>query len=260
MSRFHWFSALATVVLLALSTPCLAYTIFLKDGTQVIAQKKYEIVDGKAILTLTNGTQVSYDPAAIDVEKTESQNLNDYGTAIRIQDGQPTAVQKPTKVKRAPTLSDLIREKRAGIRAQEQSRRDKASEQGIQLTASGAPDLESLEPTPLANLDLVGDLQQYFRSQGIANISILQSVESNRPLIRTETNSEASIFRAVAVAASALLEMEARHGSSLEGLDLLLVAEGNSRAGQFSMTPAMAQELVNRETEISRFYVKYVEF
>lgn len=254
---------LAAVLAALIAAPAFAYTIVLKDGGRVTAREKFEVVNGQAILTLQNGTQASYDLNEIDLEATEAANKNDYGTAQLIQENVDTqgVDDEPPPPPRA-TLSDLIKQQRAGIRKQEQSRRTVSidDDSGVERLASGAPDLSSLKEQPFPNLELVSQLQQFFRTQGIGEVTVLQSTEEGLPLVKAITSSEASVFRALAVAASALSEMRARHGETVPGLDLLLMASPSNRAGQFSLTPDMARELLGQRTDISNFYVKYVDF
>ncbi|HEX5714723.1 MAG TPA: hypothetical protein VF179_01095, partial [Thermoanaerobaculia bacterium] len=64
--------ALATVLaLLLLATPLAAYTLYLKDGRTLNIKGKPRIVNGRAIVTLPNGTQASIEAAQIDDKKTE---------------------------------------------------------------------------------------------------------------------------------------------------------------------------------------------
>ena len=68
------------------------------------------------------------------------------------------------------------------------------------------------------------------------------------------------VSRALTVAANALMEMRARHGDSLQGLELRLEASGRSNAGHFTLNPDLAYELAEGKIEVARFFVKYVQF
>ncbi|MCH9650469.1 MAG: hypothetical protein K0U98_19705 [Deltaproteobacteria bacterium] len=250
--------------------PALAYKIYLKDGSFVVAQEKYKIVGDKAILTLGNGTQVSYDAAEIDVERTNNSNQTDYGSAIIVNDGKAEPLAKKLKPEpKKATLSDLIKQRKAGIRRPEVSQRSgsaassaetKPAVTGPTVTATGASDFGSLKETTHSNGEIVSEIQQYFRSQGVAEMAVYRGTTETRPLVQVNTNSEAAVFRALTVASNALLEIRARHGQALTGFDLLLKGVGASRAGQFSLDPNMASELVDKKIEAASFFVKYVDF
>lgn len=253
--------------------PALAYKIYLKDGSFVVAKDKYKIVGDKALLTLGNGTQVSYDAAQIDVERTENSNQTDYGSAVILNDGkaEPLAKQLQPEPKKA-TLSDLIKQRKAGIRRPEVSQRSGNAATAPRtgptgtgprnpgVTATGASDFGSLQQKAHSNGEIVSEIQQYFRSQGVAEMAVFTGTTGTRPLVRVNTSSEAAVFRALTVASNALLEIRARHGQALAGFDLLLLGEGGGRAGQFSLDPGMASELAEKKIEAASFYVKYVDF
>ena len=55
-----------------LAAPSFAtYYVVLKDGSRYIAKAKWTVVNGKAMIALTNGSTISIDPNAIDVAKSE---------------------------------------------------------------------------------------------------------------------------------------------------------------------------------------------
>src|SRR5215471_6470281 len=89
-------SALVSAVVIALcAAPDLfAYSVKLKDGSIIFARSKYEVKGKKAIITLQNGTVVSYDLDQIDAEATEKYNQEIPGNAMLIEAGgdKPQAV------------------------------------------------------------------------------------------------------------------------------------------------------------------------
>ncbi|MEA2414412.1 MAG: hypothetical protein QOI58_1069, partial [Thermoanaerobaculia bacterium] len=48
-----------------------SYWVVMKDGTRYEARAKWTIVNGKATMTLTNGSVLALDPSAIDIAKSE---------------------------------------------------------------------------------------------------------------------------------------------------------------------------------------------
>ncbi|HMB52750.1 MAG TPA: hypothetical protein VKU40_05500, partial [Thermoanaerobaculia bacterium] len=72
------FVALAVAVLLA-ALPAAAYTIYLKDGSRMIARDKYEIKGDQAVFVLQSGTRTTIDLDEIDVARTEKANESNLG-------------------------------------------------------------------------------------------------------------------------------------------------------------------------------------
>jgi len=71
---------------------------------------------------------------------------------------------------------------------------------------------------------------------------------------------EGAVFQAIAGAAQAMLDFEAKQPRAIEGLELFIATDRRARAGQFLITPARAQELVSKQLDLTAFYLKYVEF
>lgn len=253
----RYFPGLALFLALTMAAPAFAYTIVLTDGSKVEAREKYRVEDGKALIYLINGTLVTYELAKIDQKRTDAANTSNFGTAILFEDGKARRGPPPPAPPRGDTLSELIKKRQADLRAPEQSRRSEPLP-SRRARLGGPPALAELES--FGDLELVGALQQYFRSQGVETVGVYQGSSSTRPLIIANTNSEGSVFRALTVAANALLEMRARHGDSLPGLELRLEASGRSNAGEFTIDPDRAYELTDGKIEVAGFFVKYVEF
>ena len=260
-------SILAAFSLLAVS-PLFAYTIYLKDGSTVQAKDKYTLDGDRAVITLPNGTQTFLPAKKIDVARTEQANQNDYGSAVVIDDSHqappPSAVTAPKK-----TISDLIHTKPPEPRPLPPARREarpgstppvaNASPGSLLKTRAGFLDLATLARRPFAQGDVAGELQQFFRSQGIEEVEIYQGTQSERPMVEVTTNSEGGVFKALAVGANALLRTRDKH-PRISGFELLLMTPGKERAGQFVLTPELATELASRHIEVSAFYLNNVQF
>lgn len=238
---------------LLLTAPGFAYTVFLKDGTQLIAREKYKISNGQAIMTLQNGAQVSYPANQIDAVRTEAANKSDYGAVVVLDDGEKAKnAPPPPPPPKKDSLSDLIDQQRATLRKPETSRRPESVDRAARAA-------KVVPPSPYPDLSLVGEVQEYFRSQGVSDVGVFRGSGQMTPMVQVATGSEAAVFRAIAVAASALLEMRARHADSLAGIELRLESSSGTES-RFWLTPDNAKELMTKKTPISTFYVKYVEF
>jgi hypothetical protein len=260
----------ATLALFALSalltaTALLAaagYTIFLKDGSNLVAKQKYTIQDGRAIITLLNGTQTFVRADQIDVPRTEAANKSGYGTGVLIPGSPQDIGTVPAQPRRDETLADLIHQKGAGPRDVPANRRDKEQTAGGRLlkTKAGYNDLSTLTRKPYAHPDVTAELQQFFHGQGLEGIEIYEGTQGDRPLIEISTNSEGSVFKALGIAANALLRIRDASPSRVNAFEVLLNTPARERAGQFVLTPEMAAELVSKKVDVTAFFVKNVQF
>lgn len=250
---------------LLLASPLAAYTIHFRDGRTIQTKGPYKIVNGRAIVTMLNGTQASIDPKEIDERKTQESNKRDYGAAEILDPGtasrQPGA-QSPSQQR----LSDLINSRRASAapslpeaRPQESGGSSAARGRQPGKTRAGFPDFSRLPRQPHADAALAAELRQFFQGQKVAEVEVFDGAQGNRPLVEITTQSESSVFRALATGANALLHIRDRH-PQVTGLDLLMVTPTRERAGQFSLTPEMAEDLVAKRVSLVSFYLDHVQF
>jgi hypothetical protein len=252
---------LAAAALLCLAAaPLLAYTIYLKDGSKLVARDKHRIVGDQAIIVLPNGTQTSIAASEIDVARTEQANRVNYGTAVEIEGGRTGEVQAPAPVKERPKLQDLIASRR-GLPPEPQPRRaaETTGAAPPSRTSGGHTDLATLPRAQLDRMGLAADLQTAFRGRGVEEVTVYRGTAPDRPLVEITTNSEAAIFRALEASAAVLLEQRQR-GVRLGGLELLMMSSARERAGQFTLTPELASELADDRVEASAFFVRHVQF
>jgi hypothetical protein len=252
----------AALLLAALATPLAAYTIYLKDGTHVVAREKYRVENGRAIITLQNGTQTFIAAAEIDVARTENANQRNYGTAVVLEDGKVSTSPKPAPPPPAkPTLADLIASRAATPRERPEARRPGPESKEPTKTPAGNVDLRELPRGPFAQLEVAAEIQQLYRSQGIQEeVAIFRGTQADRPLIEITTNSEASIFRALEASAQVLSQVRQRQPRRVAALEILMMTAARERAGQFLLTPELADELAGQRADTAAFFVKHVQF
>ncbi len=240
------------------------YLVVLKNGNRIEAREKYEVRGDTAIVTLLNGTRVSYQLDQIDAAATEEVNSSGFGSAVQIDTFEEPEPPTPEEVDGPKaTLSDLINQRSAGLRRLPGSRREARPEletSDVPRTEAGFTDLLSLPRQPYGELEIAGELQKTYRTYQVDSVSIFHGTGGDRPLIEVSTNSEASVFRAVTVSAKALLDAREQYGNRLGGIDLLLITTENQRAGQFRLDSEMADELMSRQIEPAEFFLKYVQF
>jgi hypothetical protein len=246
--------------------PLFAYTIYLTDGSSLQAKEKYKIVGERALITLPNGNQTFLPIKQIDVARSDQANTNDYGTAVVIDSHQiPSSSAAPPPQQ---TLTNLIHDRAPAPRELAPARRTRpgvaptsatAPPGSLTKTKAGFSDLSTLTRRPCSQVDVAAELQQFFHGQGVEEVEIYQGTQSDRPLVEVTTNSEASVFRALAVGATALLHVRESH-PKVSGFELLLMTPAKERAGQFVLTPQMAAEIVSRNVEVSSFFLSNVQF
>jgi hypothetical protein len=255
-------SALLLALLVAAPLLAAGYTIYLKDGSHVVAKEKYRIENGRAIITLLNGTQTFVPASQIDAKRTEEVNRSGYGSAV-VLPGTPQEVgQAPAEPRKEKTLADLIAARAAAPRELPGSRRATADSAPGRLTRTkaGYVDFATLARKPYSHAEVTAELQQFFRGQGIEGVEIHDGSRGDHPLIEITTNSEGSVFQALTTAANALLHLRGLFPSRVAAFDLLLSTPARERAGQFVLTPELASDLVSKRVDVTSFFVKNVQF
>lgn len=249
------------LLLILVGAPALAYTIYLKDGSQLMAKQKYEVRGGRAIITLPSGTETAIALSEIDIERTEKANVQDLGTAILIEDGKTKgmAETKPPKSDEAK-LADLIRSGSAGVRDT-----GAAAASGVASGAAPRPrgfsedTAPAVSRVPLRDSALGAQLKDFIGGRGLP-VEVVQGASARRPLLVYETDSEGPVFRALLASAAALIEVRSRTPGAVEGVDVLCQTSDGSPAGRFALDPQQAADLLAGRAEITRFFVDNVIF
>jgi hypothetical protein len=264
--RHAWltpFAILALALALTASPLAAAYVVYLKDGSTIVAREKYTIKDGRAIMTLTNGTQTFVKASEIDVARTDKANKDGYGDAV-ILPGDPRPIGPPAgELKKDKTLADLIAKREAAPRDLPVNRRGKgetAPSGTASKTRAGYSDFSTLIRKPYRHLEVASELQQFFRAQGLEEVEIHEGTRGDRPLVELTTNSEASVFRALTITANALLHIRGAHPDRVAAFELLMTTPSRERAGQFVLTPDMAEDLASKRVDTAAFFLQNVQF
>lgn len=247
--------ALLTVLTLLLAAPLAAYTLYLKDGRTLNIKGKPRIVNGRALVTLPNGTEAALDPAQIDMKKTEEMNKTDLGAAVILDQGrrQPAAPQPQEQSQ--SRLSDIAA-RDIGPRDQPVTRREGSASGRAESARAGL----SSSRTLYGDAAVASELRQFFLGQKAEGVEILQGSQAGRPLAQVTTSSESSVFRALVTGANALLHIRGRYPQKVDGLELLMTTPNGERAGQFSLTPQMAEDLVAKRVSLVSFFLDNVQF
>lgn len=245
-------TALAFLLAAVFAMPAAAYTLYFKDGRTLNTRGKPRTVNGRTVVTLLNGTVASVDPAQIDQKKTDEMNQRDLGAAVILDQGtnrpQATPVPQPEPQSR---LSGLAA-RDIGPRDQPATRRNPAPS----ADRAGAPPSSR---TPYGDAAVASELSQFFLGQKAEGVEIFQGSQG-RPLAQVTTSSETSVFRALLTGANALLHVRGRFPQKVDGLELVMVTPNGERAGQFTLTPDMAEDLVAKRVGLVSFFLNHVQF
>ncbi len=249
---------IAVVLVAAVTAPLTAYTVILKDGSQLIAQQAPTFQEDQAIIVLQSGTRTSIAASEIDLERTRSANVQALGSAMILEDGQFTAKPVEAEPAQEERLSDLIAKRR---RENSPTNRAPASrDPSLRNPTPSQNDLTGQQRAPYRNLEVLEAIQGAFHSQGVEGAKIYQGTSNDRLLIEVETNSEAAVFRSIKVAAGALSHVRANISATIEAFELVLATSNRSRAGEFLMTTEQAAAIVGGDVEISSYFVEQVRF
>ncbi|MEO7794272.1 MAG: hypothetical protein ABIV06_05810 [Thermoanaerobaculia bacterium] len=236
-----------------------AYTVHLKDGTSIVAKKKYVVQGDKAILVLPSGAETALALAEIDVAKTDAANLEDIGTAIVIENGKATDL---TRGAPAPSGKQTLKELLQKRAAAEGSNNAGA----VVLDAGPSHAATDRQPTshagqaPLRDSALSTEIRTFIFGRGITSLEVQQGSKSTRPRLVFETSSETQVFRALQVSAGALIEAREKFPGQLESFEVICDGPAGGRGGHFTLTPPQAADLISGRIDLPTFFIQNVEF
>jgi len=263
---------LAALLVLTLASPVLAYTIYLKDGSTIIAQEKYRVEGDRAYIVLQNGTETFLQASEIDVERTEKANRRDVGTALVIEDGEVREGSaedlRRERRQEETTLRDLIQRGAAGPSNVPEPRREdtrevedgEPKEPTLPRTRAGYVDFGALDKEDFADDEAAARLREIFEAREVEAIEVFQGTSPRRPLVVVTTGSESGVRRATLVASLALLQFQEDDPGRMEAVELYVSTPSGGRGGQFVITPEVAQALLGRQLDYPTFFLRYVQF
>ena len=196
-----------------------AYTVYLKDGSRIVAKEKYRIQGDRAYLILENGTNSFLKASEIDVARTEKANAGgNYGSAYEIETLRevPAVVDK---TERKETLDDLIRAGKANPTERPATRRaETASGPRKGRMASGAVDFATLPAVDFPDATVAAELVSFYGEQGIKDVVVVKGTVADHALVRAITESEGAVFRTLAASAVLLSDVRRRTPTRLAAI------------------------------------------
>ena len=241
-----------------LAGPALAYTIFLKDGSQILAKEKYQVQGRMAIITQLSGTKTSFPLSEIDIERTEKANVQDLGTAILIEDGRATDLGQAAAPPPKPQLGDLIQRGSAGPGAAGEAVAGESARRPDGFDARSEA-VAQPQRAPYPDHEVAASIRERAATQGLP-VTVARGSKARRPLLVFETETEANVFRALLTAATALEELRKDQPGKVEAVEVLCQTSSGSAGGRFTLSPAQASELLSGRADLTRFYCENVEF
>ena len=251
--------SVALLLLGLLASPVAAYIVVFKDGSQINTDGKYRIEGDKAILTLRSGTEAFYDASEIDVEKTERLNQVNFGNARLIEGRDVTQLSNQARIAEETTLKDLVGGRNLALPEPRRRDANRGSEDRVRYTSAGFVDLVSLPRQPLPDTAMGTEVVNYLRGQGVETVQVFNGSAEGSVLLQVTTVSEVSVFKTLEVTAAGLQQLRQRF-PSLQAIELLMLTEDGMRAGQFVLTPDLADLLVSKRLDTASFFLRYVEF
>ncbi|HEY6929900.1 MAG TPA: hypothetical protein VJA66_09520 [Thermoanaerobaculia bacterium] len=230
----------AVAALLFGASTALAYNVILKNGSIIFAREPFLVKGTKAIITLQNGTVVSYDLDQIDIPRTEKYNKENPGNVIAIDSGDSHAAPAPTA---PPTQSLLnyIREKKVTLGAPA----PKSAGASAGGSASSFQSVDPLIEEPFHRILDGASISQYRLTTYRGKVRLLATA-----------NTEEAVFNTLAAAARILADLAAR-GREVT-IDIVLTTSGGESAGAFEMNPEQARLIVNGSLTTADYFIKNV--
>ena len=242
------------------ATAAAAYVVVLKDGTQIITSKKYEVDGDRVLLTMRNGTTTFYAADDVDFQETDRLNADGKAGGATVIEDRVLQIERPEELVDVDTsLSDVVGGR--GLSLPEPKKRQPRTEAGPQLprTPAGYVDLVRVDREPLVDAEISSQATAYLNGQG-HTLTVFKGVSDGAPFLEVQANTEAEVFKGIRDTASALVQLGQSFPDRVEGFDVLFVTDKGIRGGQFSMTLEQAQLIASGRLEPQLFFLRYVEF
>ncbi|MCA1732734.1 MAG: hypothetical protein LC732_03940, partial [Acidobacteria bacterium] len=208
------------------------------DGRRYVAQEKYKVQNGKAIISLTNGRMLQVELDSIDQAASEAATRSGLGNA-KVLATVPTT-QPPSGGPDRPSLGSLATIRRPEARTS---------------TSTSPSDAIGTPATPGARLDpvLASKFTAAFENVGLFERSLEMRTESLLRIDVTADN-EDHVFKAI----SATSFIYANVPSNLEAIELFMRTSTGGSSGRFQMTKEQAIALANQKIEWYDYFVRNV--
>lgn len=249
-----------------LAAPVFSYTIYLQDGTRILAKEKYVVQGDRALVTLPSGQTTMLPLSEIDVARTEAANRQGVGTALVIEGGKAADLVPGAPPPKKPTLQDLIQQTGKEPAPPPPVTRPNPLPQAGRPPAASAPEprpARRLDPAPAAGPSTrnarLGEWLSGFLAERKSPGQVSQTGSQQiRVVIRC--SNESAVLRAVVVAASALDELDRQFPGEVTTLRLELLDPAGGSAGNLTLSRDTIRDLLAGRIDPGGFFVRHVEF
>ena len=232
-------------VLLAALQSFAEYTVVLKDGTRYKAKAKWTVVNGKAIINLTNGQSMQVDPSLIDVAK--SEQITKLGVNANIVDLNTNMPAQNAPSQQQPSLGETIRLRGRNAKAPAPAANTPAASSiPAATTGAGSP-----PPRVLENFD------KAYENVGIFEKTIKPT--GGRTLRAELTiDTEERVFNAISATSYLIMRNAGVDGAQIDMVELFMKTTTGGSAGRFQMSRADAESLEQRTMTQQDYFVRKV--
>ncbi|HSY51799.1 MAG TPA: hypothetical protein VLC46_23555 [Thermoanaerobaculia bacterium] len=236
------FAAAALAVLIATQTFAASYWVVTKYGTRYEAKTKWTVVNGKALVTLVNGTVVELDPNLIDVAKSEEVTRLGGGNLIGVELAPATSSTKQS------TLG-------SGIRL----RKLPSAQSGASTSTAPVATPSPVEAGAGLGSDVMSKFERAFENVGIFEHKIVSTgPRSLRADLTADT--EDKVFNGLTATAFLMMHNAGIPGVQIDSVDLFMKTTTGGAAGRFHVTHDDAQALEAKKITPESYFVQKVLF
>lgn len=242
----------AVFLVVAMVAAAQGYVVILKSGHKIRCKEPMRIEGPNAVLVLAAGTLTSYPLMLVDLVETERYNQLGLGNALMIEELSIHRTPIPT-----PTPFTSLGQ-HATI--------DAGGERGPALGTTAEP-----TPVPTPGIKLQSEKyhdervdQAFSKIFDEKELMLYKTSRGTKPehfFVQTTTDSEREVFAALETVAEAYVLINRIHPEiSPAAVELQMTQTSGKPAGTFRLTPALAKELADGETQTQTFYIKNVIF
>jgi hypothetical protein len=237
---------------LLLSSTLLAYVIYLKDGSTYQAKAKYTVENGKAIITLLNGTVWAVDLKMIDAAKTESANK-----AGMDADGVLTSVGPGTVKTDTPQRQGLgsITKNPGSLTTPSNLTSGNNKSTGASPAGGGKQ-----READFADESVRRAFGKIFENVNLFEYKIAEGATPGTVRITMTTDNEKDIFNALTATAKVMSELNDLGKKNVSTLELYLTTTSGAAAGRFAFNVEAAKTLAEGKVPVEQFFIDKVLF
>ena len=221
-----------------LAAPAFAtYYVVLKDGSRYIAKAKWVVVNGKAVIALTNGSTIAIDPSVIDVPKSEETTRYGGAEVLAVEGAAQKAQPQQSSLGSAIRLRKLPSQQPAASTAPPP----------IVLTGKG----------PLLSAEVVEKFERAYENVGVFEHTLTATGPHS---LRAEltTDNEEKVFNAISATSFLMVRNAGVAGAQVDMVELFMKTTMGGSAGRFQMSRLDAQALDAKQMSREEYFLRKV--